>query len=71
MFHSAEGRPTSLLLAWAEWQQGLVSTPGQDNQKATGFPAWILQQFCEVCGDSLGKINICMLLRKSKKVLLF
>lgn len=71
MLHPAKEGPTSLLLAWAEWQQGLVSTPEKDNQKATGFFAWILQLYCEVCVVNLGKIIICMLLRKSKIVSLF
>lgn len=71
VLHPAKGGPTSLLLAWAEWWQGLVSTPEQDNHKATGFLAWVLQQYCEVCVGILGKNIICMLLRKSKIVSLF
>lgn len=71
MLCPTKGRPTSQLLAWAEWQHELVSTSEQDNQKATGFLAWILQQYCEVCVDILGKIIICMLLRNGKIVSLF
>lgn len=72
VFHPAKGGSTSLL-AWAEWptQQNRITRRPQVSLPVFYSSIVPTVQYCEVCVDILGKIIICMLLRKSKIVSLF